>query len=345
MNAEKDYYKILGLTNQAEISTIKKEYKKLAIQLHPDKTKGDKIKEERFKSVTEAYTTLSNPEKKQKYDQQSQHGRNYAGGNPFAGFGGGEPFGGFGDGMRGNPFDIFRDVFGQDNPFEQPRQRQQEFHENLDIQMNVVISLRDVYKADSIKIKYNRNIHCKDCKGTGFDNSSHSDPCEMCNGRGHDHFGRPCKYCQGLGRVFLETCKKCNSEKIESELFEFNLNAIENVRESKTQYLEGYGHQSKYYRGKKGTLVMNIIYKHVQGYEIINEDLYYDLDVHYYHAIKGKKIEYEHLDGKILNLKIPKKTKDGDTIKIKEKGLIINGTKRRKDLYFRINIIIDYSKE
>jgi len=341
MNTEKNYYKILGLTNQAEVSEIKKAYKQLALKLHPDKTQGDKVKEEQFKSVSEAYSILSDGKKKQKYDQMSQHGRNYVGGgNPF----GGDPFGGFGA-MTGNPFDIFKDIFGQHNPFEREGNVYHEFHENLDIQVNVVISLRDVYKAEPIKIKYDRRVHCKKCNGTGFDRDSHSDSCEMCDGTGKDEYGRKCEYCQGLGKIYSGTCTTCNGEKLVSDTFEFKLNAIENVRESKTQYLQDYGHQSKYFRNKRGTLIMNVVYKHVKGYELKKGELYYDLDVHYQDAIDGKKVEYEHLDNKKFKVKIPKKTKDGDIIKIKEKGLVITGTKKRRDMYFKLNIIVDYDRQ
>jgi len=336
MNIEKNYYKILGLTNQAEISEIKKAYKQLVVKLHPDKTKGDKIKEERFKSVSEAYSILSDGKKKQQYDYQSPHGRNYRKNsftnNPFNDM--------FNDTF--NPFDIFKDIFGQENPFER-QHTYNEFKENLDIQMNVVISLRDVYKGKPIKVRYDRNIHCKECNGTGFDPNSHSDVCEICDGTGKDEHGRKCDFCQGKGKIYSGTCTKCNGEKVQSETFEFNLNSVENVRDSKTQYLPGYGHQSKYYRNKQGSLIMNVVYKHVKGYTIDKQKLYYDLDVHYKDAIEGNKIYYEHLDDSKIKVKIPKKTKNGDIIKIKEKGLLFNG--KRSDLYFIINIIIDYDKE
>ena len=339
MNTNKNYYETLGLSNQADIKEIKKTYKKLAIKLHPDKTNGDKNKEEKFKEISEAYSVLSEPQKKSEYDQRSKFGKNFVGGNPFGSFTSGDPFAnGF------DPFEVFSNMFGGSgfgDPFSR-RNTYQEFKENLDIQMNVVISLRDVYSNDSIKVKYKRKKHCSNCDGTGFDRTKHSDTCEMCDGKGNMN-GRKCEYCQGLGKIYSETCPKCNGEKVVDIEEEFNLNNVQNVRENNTQYLRGKGHQSKYYRNKTGVLIMNVIYKHVKGYEIKGRDLYYDLDIHYKDAIKGKKIEYEHLDNKILKIKIPKKTSDGDFIRIKEKGLL-NG-KIRGDLYFKINIIIDYDRE
>lgn len=339
MNTNIDYYKVLGLTNQAEIQEIKKTYKKQAIKLHPDKTKGDKAKEQLFKETTEAYSTLSNPQKKSEYDQRSQFGKSFVGGNPFGGFQGGNPFGqgGF------NPFNAFKDMFGGHggNPF--GHQQQQEFRENLDIQVNMVVSLRDVYSDAPITVKYNKNIHCPDCGGTGFDRTKHSDSCEMCDGKGKDNYGRQCEYCQGIGKIYSETCQKCNGEKVVLAPENFDVNNIRNIRKNTQQYLKNYGHQSKYYRNKKGVLILNAIYEHVKNYEIKNLDLYYNLDLHYLDAIDGKKIEYEHLDNKKINVSIPKKTKDGDIIRIKEKGLL-NQVKKRGDLYFKINIIVDYDK-
>jgi len=338
MNTNKDYYKILGLTNQSDISQIKISYRKLSKTLHPDKTNGDKVKEEQFKDVSEAYSILSNPQKKQEYDKMSSHGRNFVGGNPYGAFSSGNNF---------NPFDIFEQMFGgspfAENPFDR-NNRFQDFKENLDIHMNVIISLRDVYSNDSINIKYRKDVSCDFCSGTGFDPTKHSDPCEICDGSGKDSYGRICEYCKGSGVVYSETCPKCNGDKVNRVEEEFKLNSVKNVRENNTQYLQGKGHQSKYYPGKVGVLVLNVVYKHVKDYEINGFDLTYSLDVHYQDAIKGKKIEYEHLDSKKLKIKIPKKTNDGDLIRIKEKGLI-DHLGKRGDLYFKINIIIDYDRE
>jgi len=330
MEYNNNYYNILGLTNQADISDIKKKYRKLAIELHPDKNNGDSVKEEKFKKISEAYSTLSDSSKKQQYDLNSPHGRNYQGG----GIGGM-----FGDGMNIN--DIFNNIFNGGSPFGQ-KHTYQEFHETLDIQMTVVISLRDVYSAKPIDIKYDRNIHCTKCNGTGFDVDSHSDDCDMCEGSGVDKFGIKCEYCQGSGKVYLDTCKSCYGEKTEKQTNEFKLQNIQHIRKSSTQYLRGYGHQSKYFRDKLGTLILNVIYKKVKNYEIIDNQLYYNLNLHYEDAVNGNKIKYNHLDNKDYNINIPKGTNDKDIIKMKNMGLLLGNN--RSDLLININIIIDYDR-
>lgn len=344
MDLNKNYYKILGVNDSSSMEEIKKSYKKLAMKYHPDRNKGDKNKENRFKEISEAYNILSNKQKKQNYDTQSPHGNSYNP-NTFKGMGGGfndifETFfsGGFGgDPFGGNPFG--------GNPFSGNPFTREEFNENLDININVVITLKDVYKSNPIEIKYNRYQHCESCEGTGFDRDSESYTCDMCGGRRRDkfRFNKKCEYCMGLGKIFSGECKKCNGKKVLMKETKFNLNNIHKIRKSSEKFLRGYGHQSKYYRNKKGILKLKIIYQQPKKYIINEKGLIYNLDIHYEDAIKGIKYEYENLDGKKLKIKIPNKSNDGDLIRIKGKGLYKN-IKKRSDLYFKLNIIIDYNK-
>lgn len=335
MNINKNYYQILGLNKNADLTEIKKTYKKLAVKYHPDKNNGDKVKEEKFKEISEAYTELSNPLKKSQYDTQSPFGKTY---NP-------NPFSNLGD--IGNIFNTF---FGGGNPFGTPfgkTHEYREFEENLDIVINVILTLADVYKSQPLKISYKRNLHCDDCDGTGFDRESLSDDCEMCDATGtvnNGIFGRgKCEYCQGTGKVFSETCKKCNGEKVIPKDTEFDINNVYTIRKSAEEFLPGYGHQSKYFRNKIGILKLNIIYQDVKDYSIDNEILYYKMDLHYEDAINGDVKEFELLDGSSILIKIPQKTKDGDIIIVKGKGLL-KLTADRDDLHIRINIVINYDK-
>jgi len=338
MNTSKNYYQILGLTKNASPEDIKKSYKKLAIQYHPDKNKGDKTKEAKFKEVSEAYHTLGSADKKAQYDTQSQFGKSYNP-NPFANVGG------FGGGFGGSVDDIFNTFFGSGNPFGSPFARKQEyreFHENLDITVNVVISLRDVYKGKPIQVKYKRFLHCESCNGTGFDRDSESDSCEMCDGAGKDRFGRKCEYCQGLGKVFSGTCRNCNGAKIMIKDTEFELGNVYKVRASKDEFLKGYGHQSKYFREKRGNLKLKVVYHHVDDYIVDNNNLTFNLNVHYEDAINGYKYKYTALDDIKYNVDIPKKTKDGDVVRLRGKGLKTD--RGREDLLFKINVIVDYDR-
>ena len=249
MDLNNNYYQILGVDKNASVDEIKKKYKKLALELHPDKNNGDKIKEEKFKKISEAYSIIGDPTKKQQYDVSSPHGNSYNP-NPFAQMGGGVE-------------DIFNSFFGGGNPFGNPFGRKteyREFHENLDINVNVIITLSDIYKAQPFKVEYKRYQHCDDCNGTGFDRTKDSNDCEICDGTGRDNYGNMCEYCQGIGKIYSGECKKCKGEKITIKDHNFIINNIIKVRQSSEEYLRGFGHQSKYFRNKQGTLKLNIIY-------------------------------------------------------------------------------------
>ena len=340
MNLNKDYYSILGLNKNSNIDEIKKTYRKLALLYHPDKNKGDKRKEEKFKQISEAYSVLGDQTSKKQYDTQSPYGNSYNP-NPFAHVGGVDDI--FQAFFGGNPFAQANNPFA--SFFHSGKNKYHEFRENLDITVNLIVTLNDVYKGKPIKVSYKRFVHCDVCKGTGFDPKSESYECEMCNGKGKDNLGRRCKYCQGLGRIFLLPCSACNDgEKVVLKDSEFNITNVENIRASEDKYLRGFGHQSKYFREKKGDLKLKVIYQDTINHKIIDNKLYYYLDLHYEDAIKGTKYEYKALDNSKIKVTIPEKTKDGDIIRLKGKGLFINHKGDRDDLYFKINIIIDYER-
>lgn len=340
MDLKKDYYKILGLNKDTSEKEIKKEYRKKANKYHPDKYGGDGSE---FKDINEAFQILGNKDKKHKYDHQSPHGKNYdpssgfnsffTGGEPFAG---GDPFAGFNFSFGGSGFDPFDIFFNR-----------KEFHENLDITINKNITLSDVYNNKEINIKYKRKITCDVCRGTGFDPDSESYGCDVCDGSGR--MWEPttgymkCKYCQGKGKIHTGECKKCKGNKVIDKEEEFNINNVYRIKNSDKKYLKGYGNQSKHYINKKGNLILNINYINNENYLRRDDGLYYKLNVHYENAINGSEIEYKHLDNKIYKIKIPPKTKDGDKLKMENKGLLIDN-KTRQDFFLLVNIIIDYNE-
>lgn len=326
MDLNKNYYKVLNVDKNSDDKDIKKSYRKLAIENHPDKNNGD---DKKFKEINEAYLTLSDKTTKQNYDNQSPHGKNY---NPM-----------------NNIHNGFNFNFGGTNPFDFifNFNTRNEFIEYLDITVNKEITLKDIYNDNDINIKYDRFISCDECNGTGFDPNSESYECDVCNGSGkvwEPGIGyRECEYCVGKGKIHAGTCKKCNGDKIIKKTEEFKLNNIFRIQGDDTKYIKGYGHQSKYYRNKKGNLILNLKYNHDIRYDFENFNLIYNLDLHYQDAINGVEYEYTHLDGKIYNVKIPPKTKDNDKLKLPKLGLLYS-PKDRKDLYLIINIIIDYEK-
>ena len=341
MDYNKNYYQELDLDKSASDDDIKKAYRKLAHQHHPDKNSGNKDSEAKFQKINEANTILSDSKSRQEYDQRSPHGNAYS---PFSPFGGPGFGGGFDDLM--NQFFGGNSPFsgGGFNPFDPFRRASEEFRERLDIQINVNINLKQVYLNENINLKFQKNVSCDDCKGTGFDNQSPSDMCEVCDGSGKDRVGKICIYCKGSGKVYTGQCKTCKGEKVVLKDAEITLQNLFQIRNNVKNMQNGYGHQSKHYIQKTGNLIINLMLDRNDTYQIINNyELHQTLDIHYQDAIDGAEILYDHIDNTKIKIKLPTKSKNGDIIRVKEKGLLINET-NRSDLYLKINIIIDYDR-
>lgn len=334
MDYNKDYYKILNLDKNASDEEIKKQYRKLAHKHHPDKNGGSDLE---FKKINEANSILSDSKLKQEYDQRSPHGKSYSPFNSgFNSFGNGFEFHFGGSGFN----DIFNQFFGGNNPFSGFKE---EFQENLDINVNLGLNLKQIYENENLNIKFKKFVHCQDCKGTGFDKNSHSEICEICNGSGINK-GRTCEYCQGEGKIYTGTCKTCHGEKVILKESEVNIQNIFQIRGNVKNVHRGYGHQSKYYREKVGSLILNVNFINNNDYQIVNNfELHKTIDIHYQDAIDGVEILYKHIDDSTIKIKLPEKTKNNDIIRIKEKGLLMNENSR-SDLYLKINIIIDYER-
>ena len=339
MDYNKDYYKILEIDKNSSYDELKKQYRSLSKLYHPDVMKtGDEFK---FKEINNAFEVLSDAKTRQEYDQRSPHGNSYSPG--FGGFPGFEFH--FNQG-GGDIHDIFSQFFGGANPFGggfNPFGQREQFREDLDINAIITINLKQIYLNEQLNIKYKRKVHCDSCNGTGFDKESHSDMCEICNGSGVDK-GKVCEYCRGEGKIYAETCKKCKGEKVMLIDSEVNLANISQLRENIQNLHRGYGHQSKYYREKIGSLILNINVDRSDGYEILNGyQLRKVLDIHFQDAIDGSELTHIHVDGNEIKIKLPAKTKNDEVLRIREKGLLRQDN-IRDDLYLKINIIIDYSR-
>ena len=141
----------------------------------------------------------------------------------------------------------------------------------------------------------------------------------------------------------METCKTCRGEKVLPKEVELNLENLYTIVENGRTLKRGYGHQSRYYKNKVGSLIINISYVENKIYKRDRNDIHYTLNLHYEDAISGKKHNYKHLDDKEFIINISKKSKDGDTVRLKNKGFLIDGT-NRGDLYIKFNIIVDYDR-
>ena len=261
-----DYYKTLGVDKNASADDVKKAYRKLAHQHHPDKKGGNEAK---FKEINEAYQVLSDPEKRQQYDQfgsASQAGGFSAGGGPASGWDFGQGFGGFSAGGDINIEDIF-DMFGGTFGRHGARQTEGETR-GADIQIDVMLSIADALLGFSKSIELNKEGTCKICHGTGAENGAKMIQCTECAGKGQikrtsrSLFGNIqrfeiCPKCYGTGKIPEKICAKCHGQGRHKYLQNVNLQIPEGIRDGQTLILRGAG-QAGLRGGPAGDLYVKI---------------------------------------------------------------------------------------
>lgn len=328
--AKKDYYKILGVDKKASADDIKKNYRKLSLKWHPDKwaSKSDKEKktaEEKFKDIAEAYSVLSDENKRKQYDMfGTVDGASFSSGS-F------------------DPFDIFRKMggFNDFDPFESFTQ-QKRVNRGGSIQFNVKLTLEELYNNAKHTIKYKRYKPCKECKGKGTKNGK-TQTCPYCNGSGvitqmyqngymTSMQQTPCHHCHGEGTIITDPCPKCGGTGLElvEETFSFNvpIGCCDNVY----TVVEGAGHYPTRGEGINGDLklVFNVL-PH-ETYSIDDKDYPFNLvtsvEVPVLDCITGCEREIKDLNGETIKLNIKPCTKHGDKIVLENKGLRYKPYKR-----------------
>lgn len=318
MNDRKDYYKILGITEDEKKlqgddfeKVVKTKYRKLAIQLHPDKQQGksDKEKqaaEEKFKEVSEAYEVLSDSKKRQEYD------------NPMSGFSGFGGFGGF------DPFEMMSE-FG----FGGGRQRQRVV-KGQTMRIVVDVTLEDLYNGVTKTIKYKRQGTCKSCGGSGKGANTRIETCSYCGGTGQmfsqNGFVQTittCPHCGGQGKKMINPCPNCNGNGLSVEEVQIDVTIPKGAPNGFQMIAQGHGGAPMNGNGVFGDLVILIKEKEHNKFERHDNDLYFDLEIPVVDAILGCNKEVTTIDGKRLTTKISSLIEDGTQIRFGGKGMPI----------------------
>ncbi|ODV96067.1 hypothetical protein PACTADRAFT_33255 [Pachysolen tannophilus NRRL Y-2460] len=358
-----DFYGILGVSSDATSTDIKKAYRKLALLHHPDKVSED-IREEseiKFKEISHAYEVLIDDEKRRYYDLYGVEDGNAGNGGGPGGYGGGG-FGGSGaGGEEFSPEDFFN-FFNGGVPTGGPRHggnanngrsNNQKQNKTPSANLDVEITLEDLYKGKVIKTTSTRNILCKHCKGTGAKPHSVPKKCSLCDGNGYQVKLRrvgpglvtqeyvDCNNCKGTGKIFKtkDKCKKCNGKcvKEETKILEFNIK--KGSPASGKIILE---HESDEEYGKiTGDVILNYTTKSHDVFTKKGDDLYLKINLKLYEALCGfyKKNIVKTLDNRSLDLKIPpgKVLRPGDYIKIPGEGMPISKEKAAASSWFSKN--------
>ena len=322
MAEKRDYYEVLGLQKSATADEIKKAYRKLAKENHPDLHPGDKAAEERFKEINEAYEILSDADKRAKYDQYG-----HAAFDPNAGFGAGG-FGGFGD--FGDLGDIFGDIFGgfgfgggsRSNP-NAPRQGES-------VRSSVTISFEEAAFGCKKDVTVGRVESCPDCKGSGCAPGTTAEVCPDCKGTGtvrttqRTPFGMaqstgPCNKCRGTGKIIHQPCTKCRGMGRIRRQHKINVTIPAGIDDGQTISLRGQGGEGVN-GGPAGDLLVTVIVQPHAYFEREGNDVLIEQDITYPEAALGAEIEVPTLDGKI-KLTIPEGTQTGTKFRLRGKGI------------------------
>ncbi len=313
-----DYYELLGITRDSDTNEIKKAYRKLAMQYHPDKNPGDKSAEERFKEISEAYAVLSDPQKRRQYDQFGKAGMRGGGG-----FGGYE--GGFVD-----PFDIFREVFGGGfgDIFGMggSSRRRPVSKKGADLQIRLKMTLEEVYTGVKKKIKIKKYVSCETCKGSGASPGTSFATCHSCQGRGEVAYRQgfftvtqTCQTCSGEGKIVEKPCSACNGGgRIRGEST-IDVEMPAGVAEGQYLTLRNAGNVGPN-GGPSGDVIVVIEESPHEYFERHGDDIVYNLQLGFTQAALGEEVEVPTLNGK-ARIQIAAGTQGGKILRMKGKGL------------------------
>ncbi|MBO4977172.1 MAG: molecular chaperone DnaJ [Muribaculaceae bacterium] len=333
MENKRDYYEVLGVDRKADADTIKKAYRKKALQYHPDRNPGDKEAEEKFKEATEAYDVLSDPDKRAKYDQfghsMGQQGFGGAGGADFGGIDLEEilrraGFGGFADFSNFGGFGGFGGAAGGSGR----RQRRQ--RRGSDLRIRVKLSLDDIAKGVTKTLRVPTFVECEHCKGTGAKDGVAFATCQHCHGSGqivteqYTPFGMQraasvCPTCGGTGKVVTEQCSYCRGDGVTKRDVEVSFTIPAGAQDGQTFSLRGKGNYPKG-GGVPGDLL--VVIEEVKHPELIRDgaDLIYNLMLDIPTAVLGGAVEVPTISGR-ARLNIPAGTQPGKVLRLRGKGL------------------------
>lgn len=321
---KQDYYELLGVAKDAGEEDLKKAYRKKAVQYHPDKNPGNKEAEEMFKKVSEAYEVLKDPEKRAAYDRYGHAA--------FEQAGAGARGGGFGGGGFHDPFDIFREVFGQGGGgggiFDQffggegggPSGR------GSDLRYDLEISLEEAARGVEKEISFRRLGACRHCDGSGAEPGSKKTTCPTCRGagqvttsRGFFHVRQVCPTCHGTGSRFEKVCAKCGGEGRTNETAKINVRIPAGVDTGSKLRSSGNG-EAGVMGGQAGDLYIVIHVREHEVFERQGDDLFTEIPIKFTLATLGGTIQVPTMEGK-ATLKIPSGTQSGTTFRLKGRGL------------------------
>lgn len=333
---KRDYYEVLGVSRNASEQEIKQAYRKLALQYHPDRNKGNKESEEKFKEATEAYEVLRDPKKRASYDKFGHEGV-----SGFEGFGRGA-YSDFSDIFGDFDFgEIFEGFFGAGFG---ARGRPRRGRRGSDIQYDLSISLEEAAASKEVQIKVPRHETCDVCNGTGSKAGTKPAVCPVCSGSGQIRqtqgffsITQTCYKCKGEGKIISSPCGSCQGSGLKLHKRTITVKIPAGVESGSRLKITGEGEQGPN-GGTRGDLYVVIHVKKHDIFERHGNDIISLIDVSFPMACLGGEIEVPTINGSKAKMKIPPGTENGQVFRLKGNGIPYLGSYGRGDQLVKINI-------
>ncbi len=341
--AKRDYYEVLGVSRDATDEEIKKAYRRLAMQYHPDRNPNNKGAEEKFKEAAEAYEVLHDPEKRSKYDRFGHEGVRSMG---FEGFSNVEDiFSAFSDFFGDFGFGGFGDFFGTSTR----TTRRTDSNRGSDLEVKLDLKLEEITTGITKKIRIKRYVRCDICSGAGEEPGSKRTVCSTCGGTGEIRrvsrsiFGQIinvtiCNACWGEGKIIKNKCKHCGGEGIVKKDTMINVKIPPGVTTGNYLTLRGQGNAGRR-GGEYGNIIVVINELEHKYFKRDGYDILYDLKISYPQAVLGDEVEIPTLSGKAI-LKIPPGGQSGKILRMGKKGIPYLNGNGKGDQLVRINVWI-----
>jgi molecular chaperone DnaJ len=324
---QRDYYEVLGVDRNASDDDIKRSYRKLAMQYHPDRNPGDARAEERFKEAAEAYDVLRDPDKRSRYDRFGHAGVQGGGG----GFGSAEDI-----------FSHFSDIFGDLFGFAQGNAGRSMSGE--DLRYNLTITFDQAANGDTVTINVPKRGTCPDCHGNGAAPGTKPETCRQCNGagqirqtRGFFQMAATCPICRGSGKMVAKPCPRCRGEGIVPQTKELEVKIPAGVDTGMRLRLSGEG-EAGMHGGPPGDLYVFLTVEADNRFQRDGQNLLFIQEISFVQAALGHRVEVPGLNGP-LSLDIPKGTQSGSLLRLAEQGMPFPGRRQRGDLMVEVKVL------
>ena len=337
--AKRDYYDVLGVNKSSTADQIKSAYRKLAVKHHPDKNKGDKAAEEKFKKASEAYHVLSNAERKQNYDNFGHAAfENGAGGR-----------GGFENFDFSNHFsDIFEDFFDDFGGGRGRRSRKSNFR-GSDLRYDLSITLEEAYNGKKQDIKFSTSEKCGTCNGSGSKPGHNAGSCSMCSGHGQVRSNQgfftvqqTCPQCSGTGEEITNPCNSCSGQGKKQTSKRLSVKIPKGVGDGTKIRLAGKGEAGSRNAGNGDLYLFINIYSH-DLFKRSDENLFFEYPISVADAALGTALEIPTIDSGKAKIKIPAGTQSGKQFRLKGKGMPYMRGGGTGDLYVQVNTEVPVS--